>query len=109
MRGKSQTKQTLSDARESTNWRVLCQGPHMVIMSHMVITEKRLAIEVQPMIGAEKPPEVERGRFCVLSANFEAHGHMESCPGYELHRMEKRQCHIKMNSESESARLLREL
>ena len=33
---------------------------------------------------AEKPPEVERRRFYVLSANVEAHGHIESGPGYAL-------------------------
>ena len=31
VRGKSRTKQTLSDAWVSTNWKVLCQGSHMVI------------------------------------------------------------------------------
>ena len=59
-------KQTLSDARESTNWRVLCQGLRMVIT------------EVQPKIGTEKPPEVERSRFYVLSADVEAYGHVGS-------------------------------
>ena len=43
-----------------------------------------LAIEVQPRIVAEKPLEVERRRFYVLSADIEAHGHMGSCPGYAL-------------------------
>ena len=38
VRGKSQTKQTFSDAWESTNWKVLCS------VSHMVITETRLTI-----------------------------------------------------------------
>ena len=67
MRGKSWTKQTLSDASEPTNWRVLCQE------LHMMITETKLAMKVQPKIVVEKPPEVERRRFCVLSANTEAH------------------------------------
>ena len=50
----------------------------------MVITETKLAIEVQPRIVAEKPLEVERRRFYVLSANDEAHGHVGRCPGYAL-------------------------
>ena len=50
----------------------------------MMITETKLAIKVQPKIVAEKPPEVERRRVYVLSADVEAHGHMGSCPGYAL-------------------------
>ena len=50
----------------------------------MVITETKLATEVQPRIVAEKPLEVERRRFYVLSANDEAHGHVGGCPGYAL-------------------------
>ena len=49
-----------------------------------MITETKLAIEVQPKTVAEKPPEVERRRVYVLSADVEAHGHMGSCPGYAL-------------------------
>ena len=37
-----------------------------------------------PRILAEKLPEVEPGRFYVLSADIEAHGHLGSCPGYAL-------------------------
>ena len=38
-----------------------------------------------PRLVVEERPEVERGRFYVLSANVEAHGHMGKCPGYALH------------------------
>ena len=85
VRGKSRTKQTSSDAWESMNLENrFCDPWHMVIRSYMVITETKLAIEVQPRIVAEKSPEVQRGRFYVSSANIEAHGHMWSCPGYAL-------------------------
>ena len=50
-------------------------------------------------------PEVEPGRFYVLSADIEAHGHTG---GSRLHRMDKRQSHITMNAERESERSLRE-
>ena len=121
VRGKSRTKQTLSDAWESTNLEDLFDNPlHMVVRSHMVITETRLTKKfitdeegaglLLPRIMAEKPPEVERRRFYVcVCGNFEAHGHMGSCPGYAhcLHRREKRQNHGEMNSESDSERLLK--
>ena len=60
----------------------------------MVITETRLTKKfitdeegagfLSSRIVAEKPPEVERRRLYVLSADIEAHGHMGSCPGYAL-------------------------
>ena len=56
----------------------------MVTGSHVMITATKLAIDDLPRIVAEKPPEVERGRFYVLSADIEAHGHTGSCPGYAL-------------------------
>ena len=85
---KSRTKQTLSDARESTNWQVLCQGSHMVItetrLTKKFITDEEGAGLLLPRIVAEKLPEVERGRFYVPFANIEAHGHIGCCPGYAL-------------------------
>ena len=39
---------------------------------------------MMPRIVVEEPPEVERGRFYVLSADIEAYGHVGSRPGYEL-------------------------
>ena len=61
---------------------------------HMVITETRFTKKfitdeegaglLLPRNGADEPPEVERRRFYVLSANVEAHGHIGSGPGYTL-------------------------
>ena len=39
---------------------------------------------IMPRIVVERPREVERGRFYVLSADIEAYGHVGSCLGYEL-------------------------
>ena len=60
----------------------------------MVLTETRLTKKfitdeggaglLLPRTVTEKPPEVERRRFSVLSADVEAHGHIGSCPGYAL-------------------------
>ena len=80
---------------------------HMMIRSHVTITETQLAGRRQmmipelkltkkvtgdeeatgfmlPRIVTEKPPEVERRVFYVVSADIEAYGHMGSCPGYAL-------------------------
>ena len=38
----------------------------------------------RPRILVKEPSEVECGKFYVLCANIEAHGHMGSCPGYAL-------------------------
>ena len=95
VRGKSRTSQTLSDAWEPTNLEDGSVDPWpMLIRSHMVITEiiltKKFITDEEgaglllPKIVAEKPPEVERRRFHVLSANIEAHGHMGSCLGQAL-------------------------
>ena len=34
-----------------------------------------------PRIVVERAPEIEPRRFCVLSADIEAHGHTGGCPG----------------------------
>ena len=95
MRGKSRTSQTLSDAWEPTNledgsvdpWPMLI-GAHMVIteikMTKKFVTDKEVMDLLLPKIVAEKPPEVERRRFYVLSADIEAHGHIGSCSGCAL-------------------------
>ena len=43
-----------------------------------------MTVDDLPRIVAEKPLEIERRRFYVLSAGIEAHGLMGSCPGYAL-------------------------
>ena len=108
MRGHSPTRQTLSDAWEPMNLEDWLGDPgHVMIGSHLTITETKTASRWQmvipelkvttkvtadeegtgfmlPMIVAEKPPEVERLRFYVVSADTEAHGHGGSCLGYAL-------------------------
>ena len=54
MRGQSQTRQTLSDAREPMNledWFGNCG--HMVIGSHVIITGTKLAVDDLPKIVVE--------------------------------------------------------
>ena len=66
VRGRSWTRQILSDAWES------------------MIAETKLAIEDQPRVLIKEPLEVECRKFYVLFANIEAHGDMGSCPGCAL-------------------------
>ena len=66
VRGRSWTRQILSDAWES------------------MIAETKLAKEDQPRMLIKEPLEVECRKFYVWSVNIEAHGHMGSCPGYAL-------------------------
>ena len=77
VRGKSRTKQTLSDAWEATSWKVLCQGSHTVIteirLTKKFITDEGGAGPLLPRMLVEKLPEVERRRLYVLSADIEAH------------------------------------
>ena len=66
VRGRSWTRQILSDAWES------------------MIREIKLTIEDQPRMLIREPLDVECRKFYVWSVNIEAHGHMGSCPGYAL-------------------------
>ena len=80
VRGKSWTRQTLSDAWE-------CGTPWQMVASELKSTKKVTADKEGagpplPRIVFERAPEVESRRFYVLSADIEAHGHTE-----ELSRM----------------------
>ena len=86
MRGKNWTKQTLSDAGESTNWEGLCGTPWQMVAPELKLTKKVTADKEGagpqlPRIAVERAPEVESRRFYVLSADIEAHGHTGGCPG----------------------------
>ena len=82
VRGRGRTRQTLSDVRESKNLKNWFADPgHMVMRSHVMITETKLAVDDRPRIVTEKTPEIERRRFHVLSADIVAHGHTGGCPG----------------------------
>ena len=65
-RGRSWTRQILSDAWES------------------MIVETKLAVEGQPRMVIKESLEVECRKFYVLYANIEAHGHVGSCLRYAL-------------------------
>ena len=86
VRGKSWTRQTLSDAWESTNWKGLCGTPWQMVAQELKLTKKVTADEEGagpplPRIVVERAPEAEPRRFYVLSADIEAHGHTVGCPG----------------------------
>ena len=86
LRGKSWTRQTLSDAWESTNLEGLCGTPWQMVAPELKLTKKVPADKEGagpplPRNVVERAPEVEPRKFCVLSANIEAHGHTGGCPG----------------------------
>ena len=85
VRGKSWTRQTQSDAWESTNWEVVCGTPWQMVAPELKLTKKVTADEGAgpplPRIVVERAPEAETRRFYVLSADIEAHGHTGGCPG----------------------------
>ena len=86
---KSGTQQTLSDAWELMNWEDLFDHPGHMMITEIRLTKKTIADEegtalLLPRVVIEKSLDFERRRFCVLSSNVEAHGHIGSCPGYAL-------------------------
>ena len=86
VRGKSWTRQTLSDAWESTNWECLCGTLWQMVAPELKLTKKVLADKEGagpplPRIVVERAPEVEPRILSVLSADIEAHGHTGGCPG----------------------------
>ena len=86
VRCKSWTRQTLSDAWESTNWEGLCGTPWQMVVPDLKLTKKVTAEKEgagSPLlrIVVERASEVEPRRFYVLSAEIEAHGHTGGCLG----------------------------
>ena len=86
VRGKSWTRQTLSDASESANWEGLCGTPWPMVTPELRLTKKVTAEKEGgspplPRIVVERAPEVKPRRFYVLSADIEGHGHTGGCPG----------------------------
>ena len=86
VRGKSWTRQTLSDAWESTNCEGLCGTPWQMVAPELKLTKKVAADKEGagpplPRIVVERAPEAEPRRFYVLSADVEAHGHTGGSPG----------------------------
>ena len=86
VRGKSWTRQTLSDAWESTNLGRLCGTPWQMVAPELKFTKKVTADKEGaghplPRIVVERAPEVELRSFYVLCVDIEAHGHTGVCPG----------------------------
>ena len=87
VRGKSWTRQTLSDAWESTSWEGLCGSLWQMVAQEFRLTEKKSRLTKKerdpplPRTVVERAPEVEPRRFHVLSADIEAHGHTGGCLG----------------------------
>ena len=93
VRGKSRTRQTLSDAWESTIREDFFGNPwhrrlHTAIaetkLTKKFITDEEGTDLPLPRMLVEKSPEVERGRFYVLFSDIEAHGHTGSGQGCAL-------------------------
>ena len=86
VRGKSWTRQTLSVAWESTNWEGLCGTPWQMVAPDLKLAKKVTADTEGagpqlPRIVVDGALEVEPRSFHVLSADIEAHGHTQGCPG----------------------------
>ena len=93
VRGKSWTRQTLSDAWESTNWEGLCGTPWQMVAPEVMLTKKVTADKE----GAG-PPLPRIGLWTMKLTDT-----LEPAQAVQrLHRMEKRQSHIMMNAESKS-------
>ena len=85
VRGKSWTRQTLSDAWESTNWEGLCGTPWQMVAPELKLTKRAASVkegaETQlPWIVLDMIPQVEPRRLYVLSADIETHAHTGGCP-----------------------------
>ena len=114
VRGKNWTRQTQSDAWQSTSWEGLCGNPWQMVAPELNLTKKVTADKEGagpplPRIVVERAPEVEPRRFYVLFADLKLTDTLEVVPVVQrLHRMEKEPSHPKTNAERESERSVRE-
>ena len=85
VRGKRRTRQTPSDAWESTIWEGSCGTPWQMVAPELKLTKKvtadRRSGTPLPRIVVERAREIEPGSFYDLSADIAAHGHTGGCPG----------------------------
>ena len=114
VRGKSWTRQTPSDAWESTNWEGLCGTPWQMVAPELKLTKKVTADKEGagvplPRIVVERAPEAEPkdSMSCLWTLRL-ADTREAAQDAQRLHRMEKLQNHVTMNAERESGRSLRE-
>ena len=112
VRGKSWSRQTLSDAWKSTTWEDFCGTPWQMVAPEVKLAKKVTAHKGAgpplPRIEVDRAPEVEPRRLYVLSADIEVHGHSGGFPACASACIawKKRQSHIMTNAESESERSL---
>ena len=74
VRGKSWTRQTLSDAWDSTNWEGLCGTPWQMVAPELKLTKKVTADkEGAGWLKERQKSNPEDSTFCLQ--DVEAHGH----------------------------------
>ena len=112
VRGKNWTRQTLSDAWESTNWEGLCDTPWQMVAPELklksLLTKKERDHHCQGLWFKERQRlNPEESTSCLRTLKFT--DTLEAVQEVErLHRMEKRQSHTITNAERKSERSLRE-
>ena len=114
VRARSWTRQTLNDARESTNWDGLCATPWQMVTLELKLT-KKVASDKQgaglplPRIEVERIPQVAPRAFCVCRQTSRLTVILEVVWVVQRwHRMEERSNHTTTNDENESKLLLGE-
>ena len=56
-------------------------APELKLMKKVTADKERARPHCQGLLVVERAPEVEPRRFCVMSADLEAHGHTGGCLG----------------------------
>ena len=115
VRGKSWTRQTLSDAWESTNWEGLSGTPWQMVAPELKLTKKVTADgegagpHCQGLwLRERRSLSLGDPTFCLRTSKLTDTLEVVQAVRH-LHRMDERQSHIMTNAESESERSLREL
>ena len=114
VRGKSWTRQTQSDAWESTNWEGFCGTPWQMVAPELELTKKVTADKegARPpvpriMVDERQRLNPEDSTFCLRTLKLTDTLEVVRVVR-RLHRMEERQSRIMTNAESESQPSLRE-
>ena len=107
VRGKSWTRQTLSDVWESTNWDGLCGTPWQMVAPELKLTKERDHHCQGLWLRELRRLSREDSTFCLLTWRLTDTLEVVRVV-LRLHRMEERQNHMMTNAERESERSLRE-
>ena len=75
------SRATITETKLASRWQMM--KPEFKLSKRVTADEEGKRV-MMPRIVVEKPREVQRRRFYVLSTDIEAYGHVRSCPGYEL-------------------------